>query len=139
MNNKPLPIYGNGTNSREWIYVKDHCEALIKVFQKGKLGEFYNIGSNRNFNNLQITKKLINIAKKHIKIGRNVKIKFVQDRPGHDKRYSLDSNKIYKHILWRSTTDINVGLNKTFKWYIDNELFFKKMNKNLIKKRLGKL
>ena len=139
INNISLPIYGKGKNSREWIYVDDHCEALFKIFKKGKLGEFYNIGSNRNFNNLQITKKLINIAKKHIKIGRNVKIKFVQDRPGHDKRYSLDSNKIYKHILWRSTTDINVGLNKTFKWYIDNELFFKKINKNLIKKRLGKL
>jgi len=139
INNISLPIYGKGKNSREWIYVDDHCEALFKIFKKGKQGEFYNIGSNINFNNLQITKKLINIAKNHIKIGKNVKIKFVKDRPGHDKRYALDSSKIYKHILWRSTTDINVGLNKTFKWYIDNELFFKKMNKNLIKKRLGKL
>lgn len=74
LNNKSLPIYGNGKNSREWIYVKDHCEALIKVFQKGKIGEFYNIGSNKNLNNLEICKKLIKIAKKNHSIGSNVKI-----------------------------------------------------------------
>ena len=68
LNNKNLPIYGNGKNSREWIYVKDHCEALIKVFKKGKVGEFYNIGSNKNLNNLQISKSLIKIAKKMIKL-----------------------------------------------------------------------
>ena len=66
LNNRELPIYGNGKNSREWIYVMDHCEGLLKVFLKGKIGEFYNIGSNKNLNNLQITKYLLNIAKKHI-------------------------------------------------------------------------
>jgi len=64
MNNKPLPIYGNGKNSREWIFVKDHCEALIKVFQKGRLGEFYNIGSNKNLNNLEVCQNLLNVSKK---------------------------------------------------------------------------
>ena len=68
LNNKPLPIYGKGTNSREWIYVKDHCEALFKVFRKGKIGEFYNIGSNKNLNNLQVTKELIRVSKNKIKI-----------------------------------------------------------------------
>ena len=68
LNNKSLPIYGKGTNSREWIYVKDHCEALLKVFHKGKIGEFYNIGSNKNFNNIEICNHLINVAKKIIKI-----------------------------------------------------------------------
>jgi len=81
-------------NSREWIYVEDHCEALIKVFQKGKIGEFYNIGSNKNLNNLEISKALIKIAKKNHSIGSNVKIQFVKDRPGHDIRYALDSKKI---------------------------------------------
>ena len=98
MNNKPLPIYGKGKNSREWIYVKDHCEALIKVFQKGKLGEFYNIGSNKNLNNLQVTKELIKNSKKIITLGKKVKINFVKDRPGHDIRYALNSNKIKKKI-----------------------------------------
>ena len=79
----------------------DHCEGLLKVFLRGKKGEFYNIGSNKNLNNLQITKYLINIAKKHISIGKKVKIKFVKDRPGHDLRYALNSNKI-KSKLSRS-------------------------------------
>ena len=73
MNNRPLPIYGKGTNSREWIYVKDHCEALIKVFLKGKIGEFYNIGSNKNLNNLQVTKEILKNSKKFLKLGKKVK------------------------------------------------------------------
>ena len=77
INNRELPIYGNGKNSREWIYVMDHCEGLLKVFLGGKKGEFYNIGSNKNLNNLQITKFLMNVAKKHISIGKKVKIKFL--------------------------------------------------------------
>ena len=85
-NNKPLPIYGDGTNSREWIYVKDHCEALIKVFLKGKIGEFYNIGSNKNLNNLEVCKSLIKVSKKLHLQGKNVKVNFVKDRPGHDIR-----------------------------------------------------
>ena len=74
MNNRPLPIYGKGSNSREWIYVKDHCEALIKVFHKGKLGEFYNIGSNKNLSNLQVTKELLKKSKKIVRLGKKVKI-----------------------------------------------------------------
>ena len=97
MNNRPLPIYGKGTNCREWIYVKDHCEALIKVFEKGKIGEFYNIGSNKNLNNLQVTKELLKNSKKIISLGKKVKINFVKDRPGHDVRYALNSNKIKKN------------------------------------------
>ena len=96
LNNKSLPIYGKGINSREWIYVDDHCEALIKVLQKGKIGNFYNIGSNLNLNNLKICRNLIKIAKDKIKIGKNVKIKFVKDRPGHDLRYALIVVKLLK-------------------------------------------
>jgi len=138
LNNLPLPIYGNGKNSREWIYVEDHCEALIKIFQKGKLGEFYNIGSNKNFNNLEITKKLMNIAKKNYKILKKVKIKFVKDRPGHDVRYALNSNKIFKDLGWKSKTKIDKGLEKTFLWYLKNSQYFKTYNKKQIVKRLGK-
>ena len=96
LNNKPLPIYGKGRNSREWIYVKDHCEALIKVFLKGKIGQFYNIGSNKNLNNLEVTKKLLKTSKKLINLGNKVKIKFIKDRPGHDIRYALNSDKLKK-------------------------------------------
>jgi len=137
MNNRELPIYGNGKNSREWIYVMDHCEGLLKVFLRGKKGEFYNIGSNKNLNNLQITKYLINIAKKHISIGNKVKIKFVKDRPGHDLRYALNSNKIKSKLKWNPKTKIFDGLNKTFLWYYNNQKYFKNLKKKDITKRLG--
>ena len=137
INNRELPIYGNGKNSREWIYVMDHCEGPLKVFLRGKKGEFYNIGSNKNLNNLQITKYLINIAKKHISIGKKVKIKFVKDRPGHDLRYALNSNKIKSKLKWKSKTKIFDGLNKTFLWYYNNQKYFKNLKKKDITKRLG--
>ena len=137
INNRELPIYGNGKNSREWIYVMDHCEGLLKVFLRGKKGEFYNIGSNKNLNNLQITKYLINIAKKHISIGKKVKIKFVKDRPGHDLRYALNSNKIKSQLKWNSKTKIFDGLNKTFLWYYNNQKYFKNLKEKDITKRLG--
>ncbi len=137
-NNMPLPIYGNGTNSREWIFVKDHCEALYKIFKKGKNGEFYNIGSSLNLNNIKITKLLLNIAKKHLMIGSNVKIKFVKDRPGHDIRYALNSKKIYKTLNWKAKIDIENGLEKTFLWYFKNRKYFNQLSKKDIIKRLGK-
>ena len=139
LNNKSLPIYGNGKNSREWIYVKDHCEALLKVFQKGKIGEFYNIGSNKNLNNLEICKSLIKIAKQKIKIGSNVKIKFVKDRPGHDVRYALDSKKILDKLSWKSKMNFTKGLEKTFLWYLMNEKYYKSISKVDIVKRIGKV
>ena len=139
LNNKNLPIYGNGRNSREWIYVKDHCEALLKVFQKGKIGEFYNIGSNKNLNNLEICKSLIKIAKKKIALGPNVKVKFVKDRPGHDIRYALNSKKIHTKLQWKVNLDFKKGLEKTFLWYLQNEKYFKSIPKNDIVKRIGKI
>ncbi|MDC0876549.1 dTDP-glucose 4,6-dehydratase [Candidatus Pelagibacter sp.] len=137
LNNKSLPIYGNGKNSREWIYVTDHCEALFKVFKKGKTGEFYNIGSNKNLNNLEITKSLLKVAKKYLKIGNKVKINFVKDRPGHDVRYALNSNKIIKNLKWKSLINPKKGLEKTFLWYLKNENYYKALRKKDITKRLG--
>ena len=138
LNNKPLPIYGKGTNSREWIYVKDHCEALIKIFQKGKKGEFYNIGSNRNLNNLEVCKKLLNVSKKIVGIGKNVKISFVKDRPGHDIRYALNSNKIKKKLNWFPKTSFEKGIILTIDWYNENKAYYSKLSKKDILKRLGK-
>ena len=137
LNNKPLPIYGKGTNSREWIYVKDHCEALIKVFQKGKIGEFYNIGSNKNLNNLEVCKILIKVSKKLGSLGKNVKINFVKDRPGHDIRYALNSNKIKDKLRWKPKTNFEKGIKLTFDWYNDNKKYFKSISKKDIIKRLG--
>ena len=137
INNKPLPLYGNGKNSREWIFVDDHCEALFKVFRNGDRGEFYNIGSNINSNNLEIAKLLITIAKKKIKLGKNVKIKFVKDRPGHDIRYALDSKKIYKKLKWKSKINLELGLQNTFNWYFKNMKYYTSLKKKDITNRLG--
>ena len=137
LNNKKLPVYGKGKNSREWIYVTDHCQALIKVFKYGKIGEFYNIGSNQNFKNIDICKTLIKIAKKKINIGPRVKVNFVKDRPGHDLRYALDSNKIKKKLKWKPNTKFLKGLEKTFMWYFNNNKYYKSLPKKDIIKRLG--
>ncbi len=137
LNNKNLPIYGKGLNSREWIFVNDHCEALIQVSKKGKIGNFYNIGSNLNLNNLKLTKCLIQIARSKLKIGENVKIKFVKDRPGHDLRYALNSAKIMKNLKWKPRVSIMKGLEKTFDWYLKNPNYYSKLKKTDITRRLG--
>tara|TARA_A100000164_G_C21841577_1_gene740371 strand:+ start:42 stop:1067 length:1026 start_codon:yes stop_codon:yes gene_type:complete len=137
LRNKSLPIYGRGLNSREWIYVDDHCEALIKIFEKGKIGNFYNIGSNFNLNNIKISKLLIKIAKSRINLGKNVKIKFVKDRPGHDIRYALNSNKLIKSLKWKPKTSILKGLHETFDWYLENPGYYSNLNQRDIIARLG--
>ena len=139
LNGKPLPIYGKGINSREWIYVKDHCEALFKVFQKGKVGEFYNIGSNKNLKNLEICKSLIKISKNLYSLDKKVKINFIKDRPGHDVRYALNSNKIKKKLQWKPKTSFKKGIRLTFEWYKNNQEYYKSLSKKDIVKRLGKI
>ena len=138
INNRALPIYGKGQNSREWIYVKDHCEALIKVFLKGKIGESYNIGSNKNLNNLQVTKEILKNSKKIIKLGKKVKINFVKDRPGHDIRYALNSDKIKKELNWYPKVNFSQGIRLTLNWYFENKSYYKLLSKRDILNRLGK-
>ena len=138
LNNNPLPIYGKGKNSREWIYVDDHCSAIFRIYKKGKTGESYNIGTNNNITNLNLTKILLKIIKnKKIKIGKRVRIKFVKDRPGHDLRYALNSKKIRNTLKWRPKKNFKLGLEKTFEWYFENYKFFKYFSKKNFFKRLG--
>ncbi len=134
---QPLDIYGTGKNSREWIYVEDHCEALYKIFNKGKIGENYNIGSGLNITNLKLAKKIISIFNKYQLNKKNIKIKFVKDRPGHDLRYALNINKIKKEIKWRSKTNFDNGLSITIKWYLNNPEFMKSFSKKISFKRIG--
>ena len=138
LNNKLLPVYGKGENSREWIHVQDHCEALLLIFQKGKIGESYNIGSGKNIKNIDLVKKIIKISrKKLLKKINNAKIKFVKDRPGHDVRYALNSKKILKKIGWKSRIPFEKGLSETFDWYLNNKNFLNKISEKLYIKRLG--
>tara|TARA_B100000767_G_scaffold260851_1_gene271879 strand:+ start:366 stop:1388 length:1023 start_codon:yes stop_codon:yes gene_type:complete len=137
LTNRVLPIYGTGKNSREWIYVKDHCEALIKIFNKGKIGNFYNIGSNKNVINLEICKNLIKISKTKIKLGNNVKIKFVKDRPGHDIRYALNSMKLIRELKWEPKMKFKEGLKETVNWYMNNLNYYSSLKKSDILNRIG--
>ena len=138
LNNRALPIYGRGKNSREWIYVEDHCSGLLTIFKKGNTGQSYNIGTNNNIDNLNLTKILLKIMKeKKFKIGKKVKIKFVKDRPGHDFRYGLNSKKIRKKLKWFPKKNFKSGLADTLDWYINNYKFFNQFSKKKFFKRLG--
>ena len=133
LNNKPLPIYAKGKNSREWIYVDDHCNALIKLFFKGKSGEKYNICSDINCSNIFLVKKILkSFAIRKIKIGKKVKIIFVKDRPGHDFRYALNSSKIKRTLKWKPKINLSQGISKTVDWYINNQNYFNNISKKLI-------
>jgi len=131
LNNKPLPIYAKGQNSREWIHVEDHCEALYKIFKKGKIGETYNIGTNNELENIKICKMIclkINKLKKN-KFNNLKLIKFVDDRKGHDLRYAINNNKIKKTLGFRSKYKFENALDTTVKWYLDNSDWLKNKTK----------
>ena len=131
--NESIPIYGDGKNVREWMHVTDHCEALIQIAMKGKVGENYNIGSGIKMQNIEIMKKIISIFKE-IEVNQKNKINFlfVKDRPGHDFRYSLNSSKLKRELKWKCKIDLTEGLKETIYWYIDkfNNDFFKNTNFN---------
>ena len=119
-NNKKIPIYGTGKNIRDWIFVLDHCNALLRVFFKGKKGESYNISCSNEVDNLTIVKKILEIMGK-----RKDLIHFTTDRPGHDFRYSLNSSKIYKELRWKPSYDFERGLEYTINWYLKNKKWWK--------------
>ena len=113
--NKKIPIYGNGKNIRDWIYVDDHCDAVLSALHHGKSGESYNISANNEIDNLAIVRKILEIMNKPETL-----IEFVEDRPGHDLRYSLDSTKISDQLGWKVKSSFEEGLEKTVQWYLDN-------------------
>ena len=115
LNNKPLPVYGNGKNIRDWIHVEDHCNAIIDVLHNGKSGESYNISANNEIDNLTIVRKILSIMDRSEDL-----IEFVEDRPGHDFRYSMSSKKIANELKWKITTNFEKGLEKTIEWYLGN-------------------
>ncbi len=136
--NKSLPVYAKGLNVREWVFVNDHCDALYKLYLKGKSGESYNVGSNVNLKNIDLIKKILKECKKQkVLIGKKSKISFIKDRPGHDFRYAINCSKIKRELKWRVTTNINDGLSQTIKWYYQNQRFFKLTSSKIFNKRLG--
>ena len=113
--NKKIPIYGNGSNIRDWIYVDDHCDAVSLALFKGKEGQSYNISANNEIDNVTIVKRILGVMNKSEDL-----IEFVEDRPGHDFRYSMNSKKITSELGWKTKLSFDKGLEKTIQWYLDN-------------------
>ena len=123
-NNKPLPVYGEGVNVRDWLYVKDHAIAIDLIFHKGKVGETYNIGGNNEWKNIDLIRKLCEIMDEKLqrKNGTSEKlITFVKDRAGHDLRYAIDSSKLQNELGWSPSLKFEEGLEKTVDWYLNNK------------------
>ncbi|HEY9686858.1 MAG TPA: dTDP-glucose 4,6-dehydratase [Coleofasciculaceae cyanobacterium] len=113
--NKPVPVYGDGMNVREWIHVEDHSAGVAAVLMKGQPGEVYNLGSGQEMPNMEITRLILSIMDKPESL-----IKFVTDRPGHDRRYAIDSAKIRRELGWQTQKSFEQGLRETVQWYLDN-------------------
>lgn len=138
IHNKDIPVYGKGLNEREWIYAEDHCEGLLKILKSGKVGNNYNIGTGNVIKNRDLVKKIIKIYSKYFSKNRHIsKIKYVIDRPGHDLRYALNSNKIRKKLKWKPKSKFNAAIFKTIKWFIENPKFYNKKQQKKFDKRIG--
>ena len=130
---KQLPVYGNGENIRDWLFVKDHCTALEIIFSEGEIGETYNIGSSNEVKNIDIVKAICDTMdelKPSINGSYRQLISFVADRPGHDKRYAVDSTKLNNTLKWEPKESFSTGIKKTIDWYINNEKWWRKIQQN---------
>lgn len=110
--NEKVPLYGSGKNVRDWLYVEDHCEAILTILEKGEVGEIYNIGGSNEQSNISITKNILKVLEKDENL-----IEYVQDRKGHDERYAVDHSKITSRLGWKPNTSFEEGLKKTIQWY----------------------
>ena len=122
LNKKPLPVYGDGLNIRDWLYVEDHCKAIDMVINNGRLGEVYNVGGHNERTNIAIVKTVIDYINKNVdtEVTEDL-IKFVEDRKGHDRRYGIDPTKIREELGWYPETSFEDGIVKTIQWYLDNK------------------
>ena len=124
LNGKALPVYGDGQNVRDWLYVEDHCEAIATVLQNGRVGQTYNIGGWNEKRNIDIVETICDLVDEFVGsrgTPRRSLITFVKDRPGHDRRYAMDASKIERELGWRPLETFETGIRKTVKWYLENE------------------
>jgi dTDP-glucose 4,6-dehydratase len=139
---KELPVYGKGDNVRDWLYVKDHCDAIYTVLTKGKPGKTYNIGGNNEMQNIDIVKIICHKMNEYFPMSQGDKyedlITYVIDRPGHDFRYAMDATKIRDELSWQPKENFTTGIEKTIQWYLDNEAWWKAIQNNTYQQeRLG--
>jgi dTDP-glucose 4,6-dehydratase len=124
LNGKPLPVYGDGLNVRDWLYVEDHCQAIATVLKYGRRGETYNVGGWNEKRNIDIVHSICDIVDEIAGLrgsSRRSLVTFVKDRPGHDRRYAMDARKIERELGWRPTETFETGIRKTVRWYLENE------------------
>ena len=129
---RPVPVYGEGKNVRDWLFVEDNCRAIDLILHEGKIGEAYNVGGNAERRNIDIVRKVIEVMGKDESL-----ITFVKDRPGHDYRYALDTSKIERELGWKPSVDIDNGLIKTVQWYKDNEWWWRPLKERLSSESKG--
>ena len=122
LEDKPLPVYGDGLNIRDWLYVEDHCQAIDLVLREGKIGEVYNIGGNNERTNIEIIKHILKLLCKPDNL-----ISYVKDRPGHDRRYAIDAGKIKRELGWEPATSFSHGMEQTVRWYLENESWWREI------------
>jgi dTDP-glucose 4,6-dehydratase len=115
---KPLPVYGDGLQVRDWLHVEDHCLGIRAVLEQGREGEIYNIGGSRSLPNLEVVRRLLQLAGKPETL-----LQYVTDRPGHDRRYALSSEKVMRETGWRPRIDFEAGLARTIEWYCANAVW----------------
>jgi dTDP-glucose 4,6-dehydratase len=120
MEDLPLPVYGDGRNVRDWLHVSDHCSGLLSVAEKGQPGEVYNIGGDSERENIWLVKEILKLLNKPESL-----IRFVKDRPGHDRRYAIDAGRISRQLGWKPEVSLSEGLQKTVRWYQDNAAWVK--------------
>ena len=142
LHGKPLPVYGKGENVRDWLFVRDHCEAILTVLRKGKVGETYNIGGNNEIKNIDVIQivcaVLDEILPRDNGLVYSELIHYVTDRPGHDFRYAIDATKIEKELGWSPMESFETGVQKTIQWYLDNRTWWKSIQDNTYRQeRLG--
>ncbi len=131
LSGEPLPVYGDGKQIRDWLYVEDHCRAILEVLYKGTVGQVYNIGGHNEKSNLEVVHLLCQILDKLVpdspyRPHKNL-IQFVTDRPGHDRRYAIDASKIQNKLGWKPQESFESGLRKTVLWYLDNKTWVKRV------------
>ena len=140
INRKPIPIYGKGDQIRDWLYVEDHARALIEVLKRGKVGETYNIGGNSERTNLQVVREICKVLEKKISSVQTASesyynlVVFVNDRPGHDFRYAIDTTKIKNTLNWQPKESFETGIKKTVDWYLNNQIWWTRAQEGNYKK-----
>jgi len=138
---KPLPVYGNGANIRDWLFVEDHARALIEIALNGKIGDSYNVGGANELTNLDVVKKICAIVDNLLPVSsgsRDTLITFVSDRPGHDQRYAIDASKIKRDLGWQPRETFDTGLAKTVRWYLANQTWWERIRTGVYRgERLG--